>query len=319
MTESHSGPQVTAVHGRGGRPKVGWLAQQHWPVIGGAELSAAARASAAPEGLEIIPCSPGAIDPDCDAYVANQCRSYGADAISALEGKPVVTVVPDWWEGGDADLRRWLLENSRLVVFSSPLHRDWLAWPVKAPTFICPPPLNLKPFFEARDRAGKREGAVWLGQMTSPWKGYQEAISWAEARGVILDFFGEGEFKPTPGPFVRVFGEVPYDQVPALLARYRWFVFLPTRPQPFARVLAEAWAAGCQLETVPHNGFRWWLENAPRDLDRGAQRFWRAFCDSGLPANSPTSTSTRTELPSASTSSSRTRTPNASAPSSFSS
>jgi glycosyltransferase involved in cell wall biosynthesis len=259
--------------------RVGWL-RDHWPQIGGAELSADARAAAAPAGVEIVPCPPGAVDPRCDVYVVNQSNQYTLADAAAFNDRPVFKVVPDWWEGGDPALRRWLLRHAALVFFASPLHRDLFRWPVAAPTMLCPAPLDLAPFRAAAARAGARRGAVWVGQMTSPWKGYEEAVAWARRRRRRLDFYGRGPYAPSPGPYVRVFDEVPYAQLPALLARYRTLVFLPRRPQPFPRILVEAWAAGCELVTSGANGASWWIENAPAELDRGAERFWSAVLDS---------------------------------------
>ncbi len=263
---------------RRARLRAGWL-RDEWPQIGGAELSADARAAAAPPGVEIVPCPPGAVDPDCDLYVVNQSNQYSLADAERFGDRPVFKVVPDWWEAGDPGLRRFLLARSALVFFASPLHRDLFRWPVTAPTMLCPAPLDLAPFRAAAERARSRRGAVWVGQMTSPWKGYEEAVAWARRTRRRLDFYGKGPYAPEPGPYVRVFDEVPYAELPELLARYRTLVFLPRRAQPFPRILVEAWAAGLELVTTPANGARWWIENAPGELDRGAERFWGAVLE----------------------------------------
>lgn len=262
----------------GRRLRVGWL-RDEWPQIGGAELSADARARAAPPEVEIVPCPPKQVDPCCDLYVVNQSVQYTLADVESFGDRPVFKVVPDWWEAGDPGLRRWLLSRAALVFFASPLHRDLFPWPVSAPTILCPAPLDLEPFRAAARRAGKRRGAVWVGQMTSPWKGYEEAVAWARRTRRRLDFYGRGPYAPKPGPYVRVFDEVPYEELPRLLARYRTLVFLPRRAQPFPRILVEAWAAGLELVTTEANGARWWIENAPGELSRGAERFWEAVLE----------------------------------------
>ncbi len=261
-----------------GRLRVGWL-RDDWPQIGGAELSADARAKAAPPEVEIVPCPPGQVDPSCDLYVVNQSVQYTLADAESFGDRPVFKVVPDWWEAGDPGLRRWLLSRAALVFFASPLHRDLFRWPVSAPTLLCPAPLDLEPFRAAARQAGERRGAVWVGQMTSPWKGYEEAVAWARRTRRRLDFYGRGPYAPKPGPYVRVFDQVPYEELPHLLARYRTLVFLPRRAQPFPRILVEAWAAGLELVTSEANGARWWIENAPGELSRGAERFWEAVLE----------------------------------------
>ena len=81
-----------------------------------------------------------------------------------------------------------------------------------------------------------------------------------------VDFFGDGPFAPQ-GP-----RQVPYEAMPALLAQYETFVFLPTVIEPFGRLVAEAWAAGCEIVTNGQVGARWWIEDEPgrdRDGSRG--------------------------------------------------
>jgi len=63
--------------------------------------------------------------------------------------------------------------------------------------------------------------------------------------------------------------------MPGLLASYKRFVFLPTVIEPFGRVVAEAWAAGCEVVTNNLVGAKWWIENNPGALETAAEDFWR--------------------------------------------
>ena len=62
--------------------------------------------------------------------------------------------------------------------------------------------------------------------------------------------------------------------VPATLAQYETFVFLPTALEPFGRAVVEAWAAGLELVVNRNVGAIYWIENDPGALDSAAADFW---------------------------------------------
>jgi len=70
---------------------------------------------------------------------------------------------------------------------------------------------------------------------------------------------------------------VPYEHMPHILGRAEKFVFLPSWPEAFGRVVVEAWAAGCELLIRDENiGSCWWIKNQPEALAHGAELFWDA-------------------------------------------
>jgi glycosyltransferase involved in cell wall biosynthesis len=115
---------------------------------------------------------------------------------------------------------------------------------------------------------GSRSGAVSVGQWRNYGKAPHRAAEWAEAHGGI-DFFGAGVFAP------RGSQEVAYDDMPALLARYSTFVHLPIVIEPFGRLVAEAWAAGCEIVTNNLVGAKWWITESPDALYTAGEDFWR--------------------------------------------
>jgi hypothetical protein len=257
--------------------RIGWLADPPEDVVGGAELASAALRAAAPAGYRVAPCLPDAIVP-ADAYVVMNCTRYGASVLQQLAEAPVIKVVSDWWEWGDPHLRAWLLESSALVVLRSPIHRANFPWPIAAPVQLLPSPLDLAAFRKHALPAEQRNGrAVWLGQMTSGWKGEQQAARWATAQQIHIDFYGAGPFVPDESEYVHLRGQIQYADVPDVLGSYTWFVFLPQRPGSFGRTVVEAWAAGCRLVANTNPGALWWIENRPADLDHGALLFWQAL------------------------------------------
>ena len=252
--------------------RIGWLVDHH-ETAGGAELTAQEFAAAAPDGIEIIDCRPGAIA-EADAYVVHNCVSYPAWTVESLEGKPVVKYVHDQWPHGSPTLRRYLLGHARLI-FCSPLHRERFPWRgvhvgADIPPACCPDERTAR-----GDNAGT--GAVWLGQAGNVGKGVGQAVKWANDNRVALDFIGAGPYMPAPSEFVRPLGPVAPDEVAATLARYERFVFLPSQVEPFGRAVVEAWAAGCELVVNELIGAMWWINNSPRRLDRTActDAFWR--------------------------------------------
>jgi hypothetical protein len=94
---------------------------------------------------------------------------------------------------------------------------------------------------------------------------------WAEGNGGV-DFYGGGAFAPAGSR------EIAPEGVPAILARYRTFVFLPDVIEPFGRCVAEAWAAGCQIVTNGLVGAGWWIRERPENLRTAAADFWGAVC-----------------------------------------
>jgi hypothetical protein len=68
--------------------RVGWLADKAG-YVGGAELTTAEFRAAAPEGVEIVDCPPGAVVKGCDRYVIQNCVLYTPKDLDRLtDGKP---------------------------------------------------------------------------------------------------------------------------------------------------------------------------------------------------------------------------------------
>jgi glycosyltransferase involved in cell wall biosynthesis len=230
--------------------KVGWLADDPG-YVGGAERTQAEFRVAAPEGVEVIDCSPGWIVEGLDRYVVHNWLSYSLEDVSRV-GAPVFRYHHDVQER---------LEFSNVDIYCSPLQRERMGG--EGP--VIPPALNLDRF---KAIEGERKGAVWLGMHPNhPGKGLDLALDWARGNGG-LDIYGNG----APN------GLVPYEDVPRLLARYQLFVHLPRAIEPFGRSVVEAWAAGCALVINRNVGARYWIEENPRGLETAAEDFWRVVC-----------------------------------------
>jgi len=249
--------------------KVGWLADTT-DALGGAEFTQAEFRAAAPDGVEIIDCPAGEVVEGLDRYVVHNCVKYTLQDLRALEGKPTVKYWHDvgpWLEIGVAT---WLHTNAQTKVCCSPIQAEHMR--IEDPVLI-PPPVDLARFEQAAVGVnGDRAGSVCVASWRNAGKGQKKAMEWAQSNGG-LDFYGGGHLAP-PGA-----QNVPYEQMPDLLAHYKTFVFLPTVIEPFGRLVAEAWAAGCEVVTNWLVGARYWIEENPDAIDTAAGDFWRVVLD----------------------------------------
>lgn len=242
--------------------RVGWLVDEP-TAPGGAELTQAEFRNAAPQDVEIIDCPAGDVDPGLDRYVLHNIVQYPLSDLKPLKGKPVLKyhhdvgpwIVPEVWT--------WLRRNARHVC-CSPIQADYL----NLAADLIPPALDLGRFEKAADGVnGDRSGVVSIGSWRNFGKAPHKAAEWADGN---IDFFGGGPLAPAGS------SEVSYDAMPALLASYRTFVFLPAVIEPFGRVVAEAYAAGCEIVTNNLVGARYWITENPEALDTAAADFWKA-------------------------------------------
>lgn len=238
--------------------RVGWLADEHDPP-GGAEMTQAEFRAAAPGGVEVIDCPPGAIE-RCDRYVLNNHLTYGPADFVDLAGEIVRY---------HHDMRPQQVAGAR-SIFCSPLQRDALELEGEC----VPPPIDLAAFRPTRQqrRNTKREGTCCVGAFMNPGKGGHLVAEWA-LKNEPIDVWGFGPCQPR-GQFINQCGPVEPRRLPELLAEYEHFVFLPTALEPFGRCVVEAWAGGCEIITNNLVGARYWIEEAPEKLETAAEDFW---------------------------------------------
>ena len=161
------------------------------------------------------------------------------------------------------DVRKWLHRNA-LQICCSPIQADHMGLAAR----LIPPPIDLSRFEKAAEHVnGNRGGAVSIASWRNYGKAPHKAAEWGAQNGGI-DFWGGGELAP-PGC-----QPVSYDSMPALLAQYQTFVFLPTVLEPFGRLVAEAWAAGCEIVTNHLVGAGYWISEKPEAIDTAAEDFW---------------------------------------------
>lgn len=248
--------------------RIGWLADSG-EYIGGAELTQDEFRKAVPDGIEIIDIPPGEPNRDVDRVVVQNCVTYGLTDMLALEGKPVVKLWHDvgpWLADG---IRGWLDTNATTICVS-PLQAQYMGL---EDAYLIPPALDLQRFTEAGAKTtgifGSRRGNVCVGSWRNHGKAAHKVAEWAQQQREPVQFFGGGMFAP-PGS-----DEVPYEEMPALLASFERFVFLPNVIEPFGRLVAEAWAAGLELVVNGNVGAAWWVQERPEALETAAEDFWK--------------------------------------------
>lgn len=266
-----------------GQVRIGWL-EDNIGYTGGAEMSSATLRKHAPEGVEIVLCPPNYRPPeDIDAYVIQNCTTYKAYWVEELALKPVIKQIRDPWYAGSSLLRRWLLQNAEILIFSSPVQVDHFEYQTDLCYKLVPPPVDLEQFREAAVPPRERHGNIFVGRCDI-FKGAHVAVDWAIHNSEPLDLygpqgFGSGkflEFGKLPAN-VKFHGQVPYVNMPAIMGRAKRFIAMPSWPEAFGRTTAEAWTAGCELLVRPDKiGACWWIKNDPEALEHGVEMFWEA-------------------------------------------
>lgn len=252
---------------------LGWLADAETDVIGGAELCVRRLEATRPEDVEIVRCPPGHVVEGLDGYAIHNCTTYRFRDVEPILNRPVVKVVYEQWPHGDPLLRRELLNRSAVALFLSPPHLEQFPYPVGCPVRLMPTIVDLSSF-AAFPRPQERRGTIWLAQMTSAHKGVEEAVAWAEEHGEVVDFYGGGPMRPAPGKYVRDRGQIPWEQVPVVMAEHQRFLFLPRSLDTCSRTIFEARAAGLELVVNENCGAMWWIRNRPDLIEQGHRIFW---------------------------------------------
>jgi glycosyltransferase involved in cell wall biosynthesis len=242
--------------------RVGWLADHQADVVGGAELTQLEFRRAVPDGVEVVDCPPGAVESGLDAYVIHNCIDYAAEDLRAIARRPAFK----YWH----DVGPWLKDDVRVMlrhvraIYCSPLQAFYMG---DADGDCIPPPVDLDRFEAAALTNGNRVGSVCVASWRNLGKGALLAAEWGVEHGGV-EFYGTGPLAPE--------GALPvaYEAMPKLLAHYQTFVFLPTVLEPFGRLVAEAWAAGCEVVTNDLVGAKWWIENNPGAMTFAGRDFW---------------------------------------------
>jgi hypothetical protein len=233
--------------------KVGWLHDDPG-YLGGAELTMREFRAAAPEGVEIVDCLPGEVEPErLDRYVVGNCQTYPPEELpagpTAFRYHHDLSIAP-----GDDRL------DASHHIFCSPAQRERMGLEGEC----IPPALDLAPF-EAVASQNHRQGAVCIGRMAYG-KGLQHLAEFSEPVDVYssVPCASEGN--------ARYRGAT--SDVADTLSRYQRFVFAPDAFEPFGRAVVEAWAAGLTLVVNKNIGAMHYILNDQDALRSAGRDFW---------------------------------------------
>jgi hypothetical protein len=141
-------------------------------------------------------------------------------------------------------LQKNLYKNAVLNVFVSPLHKQTTEKILNTTLknfFLLKPLIDTNLF---KNHNIKRDiEYLYIGLISEP-KGLKEIK--AKYKETNIHFAGpiHPDFKLDFGTY---HGIIPYDKVPGLMNRAKNFLFLPTYPEPAARVVSEAALCGCNI------------------------------------------------------------------------
>jgi hypothetical protein len=262
---------------------IGWL-HDEGTITGGAEMSLKRFLDGAPEWVTgLVKCTPGKRPPETiDAFVIHNCINYGPQWIEVLETRPFVKRVHDPWMHGSAVLRRWILDNAKLIIFNSPRQRSIFHFPFMTEWVASPQPVDIEKFRTialASPYLEDRSGTMWLGRI-EPGKGIYMVADWAMREGIDVDMYGPYFLREQrlldwmKTPYTRWLGPVESEDVPALMARYKQMVHFPVKRDACDRVAVEAWASGLELVLRNEDAeyFYPWVENA--DFTTAVEQHW---------------------------------------------
>jgi hypothetical protein len=243
--------------------RVGWLVDNA-DMTGGAELTQAEFRAAAPDGIEIVDCPAGGVVQGLDIYVVHNNVQYTLADMAQING-PCIRYWHDVGPHLQPGVREWL-DAYATPICCSPIQAEYMG--LLDPLCI-PPPVDLKRFEQAAAGVnGDRSGVVCVGSWRNFGKAPHKAAEWARDNGTSIEFYGGGIAAPNGSR------QIAYEDMPALLAAFQTFVFLPMVIEPFSRTVVEAWAAGCEIVTNGLVGALHWIQEDPGAMDTAGEKFW---------------------------------------------
>jgi hypothetical protein len=146
---------------------------------------------------------------------------------------------------------RWLpiFNKSTLFIWLAPLHRDSWLWTYpelqEKPYALVPSAIDTKQFYDLKQQ---RKGVLSSNTLFG-FKGRTNVIRWAaEHPDVQVTFIGGNERPEIALPEnCLVLGQQSHFAMNELFNQFEFLLHLPNTPQPFERVIAEAYLAGCNI------------------------------------------------------------------------
>lgn len=146
------------------------------------------------------------------------------------------------------DLMCVLADKCKASVSVSTMHGH--IWSSIFPTIlgkqvIVEPLIDVTMFHLTQETTPRRNDLLYAGTITRG-KGYFNCVDYAKL--VDLPLFAVGDIHHTVQGFIDPdtwYARLPYDQMPAMFATFKYFIHLPIWPEPQGRTVTEALLCGC--------------------------------------------------------------------------
>jgi len=222
-------------------------------------------------GYDIIELTPQEDDYDSqvkklekvDLVILNNINMFKPDIIKwIIKNKKYITYTHDYYFCKNRNAKckpmcitekifQDIYSNSLLNIFLSPLqlnvHKKVFGEMMRDAIYI-PSPLEEGKFYP--DLINQQDAYLYAGTIMNH-KGVSQILDFADSKkGKIFHFAGKAVNKELMNRIKEkhlYLGEVPYDEMPKLMRKYKYFIINPIWPEPFGRSLCEAISSGCTI------------------------------------------------------------------------
>ncbi len=188
---------------------------------------------------------------------------------------------------GTCENSKWWLElfmKAKLLIWLSPLHREatLVALPELAEKKYALIPSAINPErFLGKDINPRQEAYLSVNSLY-PFKGRANLITYATLHPDILFHVVSPEPESELPGNMLVLPPQTYDQMHNVYRSYKYYIELPSTPQPYNRTIVEAKLSGCKVITNQLMGAASWpwfkesLEIIADELRKATTQFWNA-------------------------------------------
>ena len=231
-----------------------------------------------------------------DVLILSNIRSFGPERFLDKPNK-IITFNHDYWcryrlfyprlekcIKSCAYKEPWekLFKKAKLNIFLSPLHYKMhkeVFGDAIEPHALVPSPVDPEKFYDMKK---EREKDVLTVNTALPFKGKANLIAWANNNpDRKITVVGARSDVPLPSNCEYI-GVVPYAEMPELYNKHKFYLELPSTPQPMNRTACEAYLCGCSLITNNLLGFMSWGWKLRDDVrgnvgSNASKRFWKSI------------------------------------------
>jgi len=198
-----------------------------------------------------------------DLVILNNINMFKPDIIKwIIKNKKYITYNHDYYFCKNRDAKcepkcipakifQDIYSNSLLNIFLSPLHLNVhkkVFGEMMRDAIYIPSPLEEGKFHP--DLINQQDAYLYAGTIMNH-KGVSQILDFADSqKGKIFHFAGKAINKKLMDRIKEkhlYLGEIPYNEMPKLMRKYKYFIINPIWSEPFGRSLCEAISSGCMI------------------------------------------------------------------------